>query len=54
MLAVPKPSKSKKKAVNNKPDTSEDRMIEIAEKLGEALEFKSEVTISTYQHGNCK
>lgn len=51
LLSVPKPSKSKRKNVSNKPVMTEDKMMEIAEKLGEALEFKNEVKITTYQHG---
>lgn len=50
MTAIPKPPK-KKKSSNSKPVLTEDKMIELSEKLGEALEFKNEVTITTYRNG---
>ncbi|MFU0790629.1 MAG: YolD-like family protein [Virgibacillus proomii] len=51
MTAVPKPPKTKKRSASNRPNLTEDKMIELSEKLGEALEFKNEVTITTYRNG---
>lgn len=47
MSSVPKPPK-RKKSSSNKPNLTEDKMIELSEKLADALEFKNEVTITTY------
>ncbi|MFU0788849.1 YolD-like family protein [Virgibacillus proomii] len=51
MIALPKPQKGKKKSSSNKSNLTEETMIEISEKLGEALEFKNEMTITTYNRG---
>ncbi|GGJ50841.1 YolD-like family protein [Virgibacillus salexigens] len=51
MASVPKPPKTKKKSANNKPNLTEDRQLEISEKLADALDFKNEVTITTYRKG---
>ncbi|KNE22497.1 YolD-like family protein [Virgibacillus pantothenticus] len=50
MSSVPKPPK-KKKSSNSKPVLTEDKMIELSEKLADALEFKNEITITTYNRG---
>ncbi len=51
MLSVPKPPKSTKKSVSG-PNLTEDDYIEIGERLSEALEYGSEVTITTYGSRN--
>ncbi|WP_121605378.1 YolD-like family protein [Virgibacillus sp. Bac332] len=51
MTAVPKPPKGKKKSASNSPKMTEDKLLEISERLADALEFKNEVTITTYRKG---
>lgn len=47
MTAIPKPTKTKKSGVAG-PQLTESDFIEIGEKIGEALEFKNEVEITTF------
>ncbi|MEK5038560.1 YolD-like family protein [Sporosarcina sp. FSL K6-3457] len=46
MTAVPKPKKANKNVVV--PQLTESDFIEIGEKIGEALEFGSEIEVTTY------
>lgn len=47
MTAIPKPAKSKKQSTQA-PKLTEFEQMEIAEKLADALEFETEITITIY------
>ncbi|GGE47437.1 hypothetical protein GCM10011391_27800 [Pullulanibacillus camelliae] len=48
MTAVPKPTKTKKSNKTAGPQLTEDDLIEIGERLAEAYEYKTTITITTF------
>ncbi|GGJ76411.1 YolD-like family protein [Virgibacillus salexigens] len=50
MASVPKPPKKTKKGSSQTPKLTEGEQIELAENLSDALEFESEITITTFRN----
>ncbi len=48
--AIPKPASEKGKVKT--PKLTEDDFLEIGERISEAIEYRSEITITVYRYGN--